>query len=248
MLDHQAGESPPGRGRFPTTHWSRIAEAIDLAAPEARDALSSLCSSYWYPLYLFIRRQGHPPDEASDLVQAYFARLLGGQVLEAADPAKGRFRTFLIADCKRFLSHERTRAKAQKRGGGREIVSIDAGDAEMRYLREPGHDLTPERLYQRAWALTLLDSVLGRLRAEYDDGGRSELFTHLKEVLSSGPDSLPYATIAAELGMTEGAVQVAVYRLRRRYGALLREEIAATVSTPEAVEDEIRELFDALGT
>jgi RNA polymerase sigma-70 factor (ECF subfamily) len=247
MLDQTAGEPSPGPGRFPTTHWSRIAEAIDLAAPEARDALTSLCNSYWYPLYLFIRRQRHPPDEASDLVQAYFARLLSGHVLEAADRTKGRFRTFLIADCTRFLSHERRRATAQKRGGGRQIVSIDAGQAEGRYLREPGHDLTPERLYQRAWALTLLDAVLARLRAEYDENGRGELFGRLKQVLSSGPDSIPYARIAADLQMTEGAIQVAVHRLRRRYGALLRDEIAATVSTQEDVEDEIRELFAALG-
>jgi RNA polymerase sigma-70 factor (ECF subfamily) len=245
MIDHEAGGPHPGSGRFPTTHWSRIAEAIDLAAPEARDALAALCQAYWYPLYLFIRRQGHQPDEATDLVQEYFARLLRGNVLEAADPAKGRFRTFLIADCKRFLSHERRRARAKRRGGDRQIVSIDAREAEGRYAREPGHDVTPERLYQRAWALTSLDSVLGRLRAEYEQGGRGHVFAQLKEVLSSGPQALPYATIAAELGMTEGAVQVAVHRLRRRYGVLLREEIAGTVSTPEAVEDEIRELFAA---
>jgi len=247
MIDQETGEPLPAPGRFPTTHWSRIAEAIDLATPGARDALASLCHSYWYPLYLFIRRQGHQADEATDLVQEYFARLLGGHVLEAADRAKGRFRTFLIADCKRFLSHERTRARAQKRGGDRQVVSIDAGEAEGRYVREPGHDLTPERLFQRAWALTLLDAVLARLRTEYERGGKGEVFQRLKEVLTFGPDSMPYATIAAELEMTEGALQVAVHRLRRRYGDLLREEIAATVSQPEEVEDEIRELFAALG-
>ncbi len=147
MIDRAAGGPLPAPGRFPTTHWSRIAEAIDLAAPEARDALASLCHAYWYPLYLFIRRQGHRADEATDLVQEYFARLLGGHVLESADRSMGRFRTFLIADCKRFLAHERTRARALKRSGNRQIVSIDAGLAEGRYLREPGHDLTPERLY-----------------------------------------------------------------------------------------------------
>jgi RNA polymerase sigma-70 factor (ECF subfamily) len=238
--------SESSRRRFPTTHWSRIAEARDLAAPGAREALASLCQSYWYPLYLFIRRQGYQADEANDLVQEYFVRLLDGPVLEAADRSKGRFRTFLIADCNRFLSHQRARARAQKRGGDRQIVSIDAGEAEYRYRHEPGHDLTPEHLYRRAWALTLLESVLARLRSEYEGAARGAIFDGLKELLTVGPDSVPYATIAARLGMTEGAVQVAVYRLRRRYGALLREEIASTVAQPADVEDEIRELFAAL--
>ena len=244
MIDHEAGGPRPGR--FPTTHWSHIAKAGDLAAPGAREALASLCQSYWYPLYLFIRRQGYQAEEASDLVQEYFARLLGGRVLGSADRSKGRFRTFLIADCTRFLSHQRTRARALKRGGHRPIVSIDAAEADGRYLREPGHDLTPERLYQRAWALTLLEAVLARLRAEYERGGRGVVFQRLKDVLTSGPDAVPYSAIAAELGMTEGAVQVGVHRLRRRYGALLREEIATTVAEPTEVEDEIRELFAAL--
>jgi RNA polymerase sigma factor (sigma-70 family) len=245
MQDVESGESAPRR--FPTTHWSRIAEAQDLAAPGARDALTSLCQSYWYPLYLFIRRRGHPADDARDLVQEYFVRLLTGPVLEAADRSKGRFRTFLIADCTRFLSHQRARARAQKRGGDRQIFSIDAGEADSRYQHEPGHDLTAEHVYRRAWALTLLDTVLARLRAEYERAGRGEVFHRLKEVLTVGPDSVPYATIAAELATTEGAVQVAVHRLRRRYGALLREEIGCTVTQPSDVEDEIRELFAALG-
>jgi RNA polymerase sigma-70 factor (ECF subfamily) len=206
-----------------------------------------LCQSYWYPLYIFIRRQGYQADEASDLVQEYFVRLLGGRVLQAADRSKGRFRTFLIADCARFLSHQRSSARAQKRGGHRRIVSIDATEADGRYAREPAHDLTPERLYQRAWALTVLDAVLARLRAEYERGGRGEVFQRLKDVLTFGPDAVPYATIAADLGMAEGTVQVAVHRLRRRFGALLREAIAATVADPAEVEDEIRELFAALG-
>jgi len=244
MINDEASDPLPQR--FPTTHWSLIAEARDLAAPGTREALASLCQTYWYPLYLFIRRRGYQADEARDLVQEYFARLLGGRVLEGADRSKGRFRTFLIADCTRFLSHQRARARAQKRGGNRQIVSIDAGEADGRYLREPGHDLTPERLYERAWALTLLEAVLARLRAEYERGGRAEVFERLKEVLTGGSDSMPYAAIAADLGMTEGAIQVAVHRLRRRYGGLLREEIAATVVQPGEIEDEIRELFNAL--
>ncbi len=245
MEPEQSTESLPRR--FPTTHWSRIAEACDLGATGTRDALASLCRSYWYPLYLFIRRRGYSADEACDLVQEYFVRLLDRPVLEAADRTKGRFRAFLIADCTRFLSHQRARARARKRGGDRRIVSIDAAEADARYLREPGHDLTPERLYRRAWAMTLLEAVLARLREEYERAGRREVFLRLKEVLTGGPDAVPYATIAADLGTTEGAVQAAAYRLRRRYGALIREEIAATVIEPADVEDEIRDLFAALG-
>jgi RNA polymerase sigma-70 factor (ECF subfamily) len=179
-------------------------------------------------------------------VQEYFVRLLDGPVLARADRAKGRFRTFLIADCTRFLSHQRARALAQNRGGHRRNSSIKAGDAEARYARGRGHDLTPERLYRRAWALTLLETVRARLRGEYERAGRAEEFRRLKDVLDGGPDALPYAAIAAELNTTEAAIQAAVYRLRRRYGTLLREEIAATVARPDDVEEEIRDLLAAL--
>jgi RNA polymerase sigma-70 factor (ECF subfamily) len=246
MIDDQAGGAQ--RGKFPTTHWSRIAEGRDLEAPGAREALTTLCQSYWYPLYLFIRRKGYQADEASDLVQEYFARLLGGRVLQAADRSKGRFRTFLISDCVHFLSHQREGARALKRGGHRRIVSIDAAEADGRYAREPAHELTPERLYQRAWALTLLDAVLARLRAEYESGGRAEVFERLKDVLMFEPDAVPYAAVAADLGMAEGTVRVTVHRLRQRYRTLLCAAIAATVAEPSEVEDEIRELFAALGS
>jgi RNA polymerase sigma factor (sigma-70 family) len=241
-------QSPPLPRRFPTTHWSRIAEARDIGSPGTRDALAALCHAYWYPLYLFIRKQGYRAEEAGDLVQEYFVRLLEGQVLDAADRTKGRFRTFLIADCKHFLSHERVKARAMKRGGDRSIFSIDSGDADGRYTSEPSNDKTPEQSFVRAWAITLLESVLARLSSEYDKGGRSKVFERLKDVITVGLDSVPYATIAAELEMSEGAVQVAVHRLRRRYGALLREEISDTVSNPGEVEDEIRQLFSALGS
>jgi RNA polymerase sigma-70 factor (ECF subfamily) len=245
MRDDDAAENAPRR--FPTTHWSRIAQARDLASPDTRGALATLCQAYWYPLYLFVRRRGFPAEECRDLVQEYFARLLGGHVLESADRSKGRFRTFLIADFTRFLSHERARARAKKRGGDLQIVSIDAGDADVRYQHEPGHDVTPERLYRRAWALTLLEAVVARLRDEYQRGGRKAVFDRLKEVLAAEPETVRYKAIGADLGMTEGAVQVAVHRLRRRYGVLLRDEIAKTVEEPGEIEDEIRELFAALG-
>jgi RNA polymerase sigma-70 factor (ECF subfamily) len=245
------GSQPPQMrppGQFPTTHWSQVAQAGDLASPGTRDALATLCSAYWYPLFAFIRRRGHHAEEARDLVQDYFARLLEGRVLAAADPAKGRFRTFLIADCIRFLSHQRARARALKRGGHRQFLTIDAARAEQRYAFEPASTLTPEQIFFRAWALTLLDEVLTKLRAEYEKDGRGAIFDRLKGVLTAEPDATPYATIAAELGMTEGAIQVAVHRLRRRYGAVLRREIAATVADPSEVDDEIHALFTALET
>jgi RNA polymerase sigma-70 factor (ECF subfamily) len=181
-------------------------------------------------------------------VQEYFARLLEGRVLAAADPAKGRFRTFLIADCIRFLSHQRARALALKRGGNRQVLNIDGATAEQRYAFEPASTLTPEQIYFRAWSVTLLEEVLTKLRSEYERDGREAVFDRLKAVLTAEPDTMPYATIAAELGMTEGAVQVAVHRLRRRYGTILRREIAATVSDPSEVDDEVRALFAALET
>jgi RNA polymerase sigma-70 factor (ECF subfamily) len=242
-------ESPRDRASspaFPTTHWSRVVEAGGPASPEAREALAALCQAYWYPLYAFIRRRGHSADEALDLVQDYFARLLEGAVLAAADPRKGRFRTFLMADCTRFLGHHRARISAQKRGGGRTILPIVVDDAERRFLRVPADTLTPERLFERSWALILLDGVLGRLREEYAESGRSEVFDRLKVVLTDGPGAVPYAVLAADLGTTEGAIQVAVHRLRRRYGALLRERIGETVGDPAEVDDEIRALFAAL--
>lgn len=239
--------SPAASWRFPTTHWSCVAEAGDPDAERAREALARLCAGYWYPLYAFVRRRGHDAEEAMDLVQGYFARVLEKGVLAAADPARGRFRSFLMADCAHYLSHQRAHASARKRGGDRRLVSIDARDAEGRFLREPADGLTPEHLFERAWAMTLLDRVLGLLREEYEAGGRAAAFDRLKPVLVGGAAEMPYAEIAAELGTTEAAIQAAVYRLRKRYAALLRAQIGATVADPESVEDEIRDLFTALG-
>jgi RNA polymerase sigma-70 factor (ECF subfamily) len=244
---NDAAPEPQNAGRFPSTHWSHVARAGDLEASGMRDALAALCQAYWYPLFVFIRSRGHGAAEAHDLVQEYFARLLSGRVLAAADPAKGRFRTFLIADCLRFLSHQRARERAQKRGGDRQFLSIDAAAAEGRFAAEPVDDMTSERRYLRAWALTLLDEVLDKLEAEYQRTDRGPIFDRLKHLLTIGADPVQYRSIADELGMTEGAVQTAAHRLRRRYATVLRQEIAATVSHPEDVEDEIRALFAALG-
>jgi RNA polymerase sigma-70 factor (ECF subfamily) len=243
-----AGPDSASAGRFPTTHWSRVARAGDPAAPEARAALAELCSAYWYPIYALIRRGGRGPEEALDLTQGYFARLLEKGTLAAADPLRGRFRAFLRTDCGFFLAHEHERAQARKRGGGRAVVSIDARDAEGRYLREPADDTTPERLFDRTWALNLLDAVLDRLARECADSGRAAPFEALQGVLGGGRSEIPYSALAARLGTTEGAVQQMVRRLRQRYRALLREAIAATLDEPDeaAIDDEIRGLFAAL--
>ena len=240
-------DTNPSAARFPTTCWSRVVAARDKAAPEAREALAGLCAAYWFPVYAFVRRKGRGPEEALDATQDYFVRLLARGTVAAADAGKGRFRSFLLADCTRFLADRRDHDRAAKRGGGVAPLSIDARDAEGRYLREPAHDRTPERHFERAWALALLDGVLARLRAEYEGSGRGAAFETLKVALTDGPRTVPHAELARRLGATEGAVQVAVHRLRRRYRDLVREAIAATVADPADVEDEIRDLFAALG-
>ncbi len=248
MSDPEA--NPSAKAPFPTTRWSRVAAAVDPAEPGARAALEELCRAYWYPLYAFIRREGCGPDEAADLTQEYFARLLDTGLLARADRKKGRFRAFLRTDCGFFLAHRAERDRARKRGGGAAPLSIDARDAEGRYLREPADPgLTPDRLFDRAWALRLLDSVLEHLAREYADSGRAAQFESLQFVLSAGPRPVSYATLAARLGTTEGAVQAAVQRLRRRYRDVLREQVAATLENPDesAVEEELRDLFAALG-
>jgi RNA polymerase sigma-70 factor (ECF subfamily) len=233
-------QSVPGGGRFATTRWSLV-----LAAPQSQEALASLCAAYWYPLYAYVRRRGHAPEEAQDLTQEFFTRLLEKDYLRVVDRAKGRFRSFLLTACQHFLSNERDRARAQKRGGDRLHVPL-IPDAEVRYAREPAHTLTPEKLFERRWALTLLDQVLIRLREEWQRAGKAPLFEALKTCLTGEKSAVPYAEVAAEQGMTEGAVKVAVHRLRRRYRELLRKAIERTVDEPSQVEEELRELFAAL--
>jgi len=237
---------PPASSNFATTHWTLIVAARDRAAPQAQEALAALCDAYWYPLYAFIRRRGHSADEAQDLTQEFFARLLEKDFLAVVDRAKGKFRSFLLAACQHFLANERDRANAQKRGGGRTHVSLDFHGAEDRYGLEPGHTLTPEKLFERRWALTLLDQVLLRLKDEFDRAEKGVLFDRLKGFLPGTGDA-SYGDLAVELDMSEGALRVAVHRLRQRYRELLRETIASTVDDPDQVEDEIRSLFAALG-
>jgi RNA polymerase sigma-70 factor (ECF subfamily) len=234
---------------FPSTHWSRVTQAADVRAPDAREALEFLCRAYWFPIYAFIRRHGADPEAARDLTQTYFSRLLEKDLLLAADPRKGRFRSFLKTDCTYFLADQRDRERAQKRGGVRALIPFEALDAEDRYRREIADELTPERQFDRTWALNLLDQVLNQLAAEYAASGRGQFFERLQSALEPGSRVRSYASLAAQLGMTEGAVQVAVHRLRRRYRAVLRKQIAATLGNPTDadIEDEIRALFAALG-
>jgi RNA polymerase sigma-70 factor (ECF subfamily) len=246
LLDPAAG--PDAKASFPTTRWSRVVAAADPEAPEARSALGALCEAYWYPIYAFIRRHGHGPVDALDLTQDYFVRLLGSGLLAAADRGRGRFRSFLRTDCAYFLADERDRRLALKRGGGRRPLSIDAAGAEGRYRLEPADPLTPDRLFDRAWALALVERAMELLAREQADAGRGAAFEQLRVVLTDGPRTISYATLAERLGTTEAAIQQAIRRLRRRYRDILRAEIASTLDDPteEAIGLEIRDLFAAL--
>jgi RNA polymerase sigma-70 factor (ECF subfamily) len=238
---------PSGVDRFATTHWSLVIAAGNRQSADSAGALVSLCESYWYPLYAFIRRQGYSADDAQDLTQGFFARLLEKNYLGDADQSRGKFRSFLLAAAKHFLANERDRAAARKRGGGRTLVSLDFATAEGRYGREPVDAATPEALFARRWALTLLERVLDRLQDDYTAAGNVALFEGLKPFLAPDGSGTTYAELGRQLGMSEGAVKVAVHRLRKRYRRLLEDEIAHTVTEACEVEDEIRELFSAVG-
>jgi len=212
------------------------------------EALETLCRAYWYPLYAFIRRQGSAPADAEDLTQGFFARFLEKHYLKSVNPDKGKFRSFLLASLKHFLANERDRVRTKKRGGGAIHLSLDAATAETRYLQEPIDAMTPEKIFDREWALTLLELVLARLRRDFRDEDKAALFEELKVVLTAGKGAVSHAEIAAKLGMSEGAVKVAAHRMRRRYRELLKEEIAQTVTGPEQVEEEIRALFSVFSS
>jgi RNA polymerase sigma-70 factor (ECF subfamily) len=244
--EHDSDSTPPAAANFALTRWSVVLAAGSSDSTHARDALEKLCRTYWHPIYAFVRRQGHSPHDAQDLTQEFFARLLAKNYLGAVDRSKGRFRSFLLAALKHFLANEWDKAGAQKRGGHPVLIPINAQSAETSYGLEPVETITAEKIFERRWALTLLEQVLARLRVEYDRDGKAKLFEHLKSTLTGERRSVPYAEIAARLNTSEGAVKVAVHRLRQRYRELLREEIAHTVAGPEQVEEEIRALFSAL--
>ena len=229
---------------FATTRWTVVLKAGRRDVPEAEAALEELCRTYWYPLYAYVRRHGHAREEAEDLTQEFFARLLKKNYLEGLRKDQGKFRAFLLAALKHFLANEWDRANRKKRGGDVTLLSLDWEDAETRYGIEPADTLSPDKLYDRLWAVTLLERVIGRLREE-NAADNSRLFEELSPFLTIGKSAIPYADAAARLEMTEPAVRVAVHRLRRRYRELLRKEIAQTLSDSARVDEEMAALFTA---
>ena len=230
--------------QFATTRWTAVLAAVRNDAPDAAEALDQLCRTYWYPLYAWIRRQGYAPHDAQDLIQGFFACLLEKHDLAEVDPARGKFRSFLLASLKHYLANERDRERAWKRGGRHQFVPLDPELAESRYGIEPS--LSADQIYDRRWALTVLEQVMARLRAEFCQRGKASLFDQLKACLTGDRLDQPYAELAGQLGVSESAVKVSVHRLRNRYRQLLRDEIAETVNGPAAVEEELRQLMAAL--
>ncbi len=244
MTNDETMHTVSGSSQFPTTRWTLVIAAGDPDRKDARTALVSLCEGYWYPLYAYLRRRGHPADQAQDLTQEFFMRVLEGRYLDRADPDKGRFRSFILTSLKFFVADEEDRRRACKRGGG-VIVPLEFSSGEERYQREPTHDETPERIFERRWALSVLERVMEKLRDEFVHHGRPEHFERLKVFLLGHSDA-PYATLAHEMNTSEGALKVAIHRLRKRYRELFRREIADTVADPAEVESELRFLATAL--
>jgi len=234
------------RQAFRTTHWSVVLLAGQEHSPQSAAALEKLCADYWYPLYSFVRRQGHPPDEAADLTQEFFCRLLASNGLASVDRRKGKFRSFLLASMKHLLANEWNRSQRQKRGGGSIHFSLDAASAEDRYQLDPADEASPERIFERRWAETLIDTVTRRLQAEFAEEGMAKRFEELKVFLLADEEPASYGEVARRLEMTEGAVRSAIYRIRQRYGQLFRDEIAHTVSGLEEMEEEIRHFVKIL--
>ena len=231
---------------FVTTHWSVVVTAGHSNTTRAQAALEKLCRAYWYPLYAYVRRRGHSVEDAQDLTQEFFARLLAHNWVAKADRCKGRFRSFLLMAMSRFLANEWDAARTQKRGGGTRPAPLPLDTAETRYAAEPATTLTPELEFDKQWALTLIDEVLRRLHDEYAREDKGALFDALKPCLVGTRDNQPYAELASSLGMTVGALKTAVCRLRERYRDRLKAEIANTVAAPEDVDEELRHLFRVL--
>lgn len=236
----------PGRERFGTTEWSMVIAAGDSQDPGACEALERLCSIYWYPVYGFVRQQVQDASAAQDLTQEFFCRLLEKNSLRVASPKRGRFRSFLLGCARNFLANERDREHAAKRGGGRIPVPLDLQTGEARYRTEPADDRTPDKVFEKRWALTVIDHTLERLGEETRPREGAERSAALSRFLTGDSIKIPYRQIAAELGMTEAAVKAAIHRRRRRFGQLLRDEIERTVTDPDRIDDEIRYLFAAL--
>jgi RNA polymerase sigma factor (sigma-70 family) len=233
--------------RFATTQWSLVLEAGHQSAPEAHAALETLCAAYWFPLYAFARRRGYSPDDAADLTQEFFSRLIEKSFLASADPERGRFRTFLLTIFQRFLAKEFDRDQAIKRGGALTKLSIDFNDGELRYADSLTDEETPERIFEKQWALTLLQRVVDQLGAEYTRKGKGDLFEQSRRFLVTSSTEISYTETAKSLNMSEGALRVAVHRLRERYRALLRTEISGTIADDDAIDDELMHLRRAIG-
>lgn len=237
-----------GRGgaQFATTHWSTVMRAGDSASPEAHDALEKLCRQYWFPLYAFVRRKGYSPEDAKDLTQEFFRQLLDRRRLRQVDRSRGRFRSFLLASLNHFLANEWDRARAVKRGGGIQFVTWEDQETEARVVNAFAAELTPGQVFDQQWAITLLERVLTQLRAEFTATDKATLFEQAKPFLVGDQDRGDFSAVAPALGISEGALKMAVSRMRRRYGELLRQEIAQTVSTPTQLEEEWSDLIAAL--
>jgi len=235
--------APARSVEFTTTHWSVVLAAADQESPQAAQALEQLCRTYWYPLYAYVRRQGYTPEDAQDLTQEFFARVLARDYLTRADPNKGKFRSFLLAGIKNLLCDERDKAHRLKRGGGQKVISFDEEVAEGRYRLEGVDEMTPERVFERSWAAALLERAANRLREEYVAAGKVALYEQLTEFRFDASGQRAYAEVAVRLGLSESAVKSAIRRLRQRHHLLVRDEIAQTVANPAEVDEEIRHLL-----
>ncbi len=233
---------------FATTRWSIVVAAGDRTSSDSQQALATLCQSYWYPLYAYVRRRGYQPAEAQDLTQAFFTQLLEKGTLAAADQNRGKFRTFLLASLNHFLANQDRAARAAKRGGEKTVYSLDLEAGERLYGMEPADRATPDQIFQRRWAMTLLQRAVENLRSEYEQSQRLHIFEALKGYLGGETSRVPYREIAQQLDATEGAIKVAVHRLRRRCRELLRQEIAHTVDSPDEIDDELQSLFQAIAS
>jgi RNA polymerase sigma-70 factor (ECF subfamily) len=246
MAQISSNETAVPAAIFATTHWTVVLAAGQTQSPEAAKALAELSNIYWYPLYAYVRRKGYDVTDAQDLTQEFFARLLESNSLAMVDRRKGKFRSFLLASLEHFLAKEWTRAHRLKRGGGQTIISWDDCDPEARYRLEPADNWSAERIYERRWALTVLEQAMTKLATEYEAAGKATLFEAVRPFLSGEDADVSYPDLSLRLGMTEGALRVAVHRLRQRYGECVRTEIAKIVQKPEEIDEELRHLLDAL--
>ena len=247
-LSQKDGDLPVGDRAFHTTHWSVVLAAREQDGTIARNALANLCSAYWYPLYVFVRARGHSPEDAEDLTQEFFRRFLERNSLQNVTPAAGKFRSFLLACVKHFLVNEWEHAHAQRRGGGQVPIALDGGEAETRWSLEPADHSTPEALFEKRWAYAVLEQTMKALEAEYAAKNKADVFEELKGFLPGGQGPSSRAELAAMRGISVGAVDVAVHRLRQRFGVVLREQVAQTVSSDAEVDEEIRYLMTVLGS